>query len=305
MVFCFSNRLLRAKLQSPECINQGYVLDGYPKTWNQARKLFNNKLILNSNSTSSPQISEMFPEFVMQLVATDEFLHNRVLNLPESEIQRTHYNVDSMVKRLREYRETNTGNDTTLGFFIRNGIHPLNVDVEREFMGILTIFQKCLETIGPPRNYELGAEERAAEVVIRDVLRTLEISFVGSEEEEMLRQRNMTRDKLMKERKNNMDNQLKEEEYILRGLAEPLRLYLFKHVFPTLSQGLFSLVQSKPQNPLDALATYLFRYNPEGKMYEILSQLSTNITGDSCTDVSEDFSEEELNDMAFGELTPK
>ncbi|XP_011299749.1 adenylate kinase 7-like isoform X2 [Fopius arisanus] len=252
MVFCFSNRLLRAKLQSPECINQGYVLDGYPKTWNQARKLFNNKLILNSNSTSSPQISEMFPEFVMQLVATDEFLHNRVLNLPESEIQRTHYNVDSMVKRLREYRETNTGNDTTLGFFIRNGIHPLNVDVEREFMGILTIFQKCLETIGPPRNYELGAEERAAEVVIRDVLRTLEISFVGSEEEEMLRQRNMTRDKLMKER-----------------------------------------------------ATYLFRYNPEGKMYEILSQLSTNITGDSCTDVSEDFSEEELNDMAFGELTPK
>ncbi|XP_015127032.1 adenylate kinase 7, partial [Diachasma alloeum] len=252
MTFCFSNRLMKTKLELPECTNQGYVLDGYPKTWNQARELFNNTLIITSNSTSSSENLRMFPEFVVQLEATDEFLCNRVLNLPESVIQGTHYDVESTMKRLEEYRKTNTGNDMTLGFFIENGIHPLIVDVEGESGGMLAIFQRCLDTIGQPRNYAVG--ERVAEAVVRDVTNVRETSVIGTEgEDEVNFQRKVIRDEDMRERKNNMVNQLKEEEHLLRALSEPLRLYLLKYVFPTLSQGLLSVVQSKPPNPLDAL----------------------------------------------------
>ncbi|XP_063992217.1 adenylate kinase 7-like [Diachasmimorpha longicaudata] len=294
------NKLLKTKFKSPECTNQGYVLDGYPRTWNEARDLFDNKLTVTSNTTSSSENLRMFPEFVMQLEATDEFLHNRVLNLPHSVIQTTHYDVESTMKRLEEYRRRNTENDTALRFFTENGLHPLIVDVEEESGGMHTIFHKCLETIGQPRNYGPAVEERVAEAVVRDVANVWGTSVIGAErEEEVNFQRKVIRDQAMREQKNNMENQLKEEEHLLRALSEPLRLYLLKCVFPTLSQGLLSIVQSKPDNPLDALATYLFRNNPEGKMIDIPPELSTELARDSRSDVIMDLREGPLNDIEF------
>ncbi|XP_048511176.1 DPY30 domain-containing protein 1-like [Athalia rosae] len=51
-------------------------------------------------------------------------------------------------------------------------------------------------------------------------------------------------------------------------MGEPLRNYLVKYVFPTLTQGLIKVAELRPDDPVDYLAEYLFKENPEGKMFE-------------------------------------
>jgi len=85
-------------------------MDGYPKTLEQAKKLF-----LVSRDFEEEEEEEyredvelgdvdILPELVVVLEASDEFLKERVMNLPESEIQNTHYTEEHMLRRLREYR---------------------------------------------------------------------------------------------------------------------------------------------------------------------------------------------------------
>lgn len=50
-------RFIKEKLKSMPCRNQGYVLDGFPKTYDQAKDLFNRK--------SELKICEFFAELSM------------------------------------------------------------------------------------------------------------------------------------------------------------------------------------------------------------------------------------------------
>lgn len=60
----------------------------------------------------------------------------------------------------------------------------------------------------------------------------------------------------------------KEEEKLLAAQSEPLRSYLMKYIFPTLSKGLIEVAKIKPEDPIDFLAEYLFKENPEGRMFD-------------------------------------
>lgn len=59
-----------------------------------------------------------------------------------------------------------------------------------------------------------------------------------------------------------------EEEKLLVAQSEPLRNYLMKFVFPTLTRGLLEVAKIKPTDPVDFLAEYLFKENPEGRMFD-------------------------------------
>lgn len=59
-----------------------------------------------------------------------------------------------------------------------------------------------------------------------------------------------------------------EEEKVLVAQGEPLRHYLIKFVFPILSRGLLEVARLKPDDPVDYLAEYLFKENPEGHMFD-------------------------------------
>lgn len=60
----------------------------------------------------------------------------------------------------------------------------------------------------------------------------------------------------------------REEEKILIAQSEPLRTYLIKYIFPVLTNGLLEIVKIRPEDPVDYLAEYLFRENPEGRMFD-------------------------------------
>lgn len=94
-------RLMKQHLIRNVCQNQGYVLDGYPKTLQQAKELFgqaaeaaeggeepepeegaNQDIALNEGVQD-----KTLPHFVISLEAPDEFLCERIMSLPESEIE--------------------------------------------------------------------------------------------------------------------------------------------------------------------------------------------------------------------------
>lgn len=59
-----------------------------------------------------------------------------------------------------------------------------------------------------------------------------------------------------------------QEEKMLAIESEPLREYLMRFIFPVLARGLIEVARIKPNDPVDFLAEYLFKTNPEGKMFD-------------------------------------
>lgn len=54
-----------------------------------------------------------------------------------------------------------------------------------------------------------------------------------------------------------------EEQEVLETQSIPLRNYLLKNVMPTLTQGLIEVCKTRPDDPIDYLAEYLFENNPQ------------------------------------------
>ena len=56
--------------------------------------------------------------------APDEFLRDRVMNLPEKLIEGTHNTEEKLNKRLTIFRENNTEDVTVLNYFDELEVHP-------------------------------------------------------------------------------------------------------------------------------------------------------------------------------------
>ncbi|XP_050495839.1 adenylate kinase 7-like [Bombus huntii] len=268
------NKLFLRKLRSKECLNQGYVMDGHPKTLEQAKTLFGGESLTEfdeelGEDAETDTMQSIMPELVVSLEASDEFLKERIIQRPEKEIQGTHYTEEHMMRRLKEYRKRNTDDNTPLNFFDEIEIHPLIIDVEDDVCPDMfpTIYQ-CLQRVGPPRNYGLTAEEtRDARERAEAEARATEAAVKLQQEREFL-ERKRLREEKMEEWTNLMEKLKEEQEERLCLAGLPLRHYLMKYVFPTLTQGLIEVANLRPDDPVDFLAEYLFKENPEGKMFE-------------------------------------
>ncbi|XP_068993629.1 adenylate kinase 7 [Neodiprion pinetum] len=273
------NKIFAKKLASKECQNQGYVLDGYPKTLRQAKELFGtvedaenqDDVGDGEEEESAPKgfNAEIMPELVVVLDATDEFLTERLLILSEDEIQGTHYTEEHLIRRFREYRERNTDDNTPLQFFDEMEVHPLFIWVEDDpCPNMFSSFNLCLKKIGRPRNYGLEAEELAD--LQKRMAAEAKAAVIAETERQVAEElnRKAKREEKMMEWTNLLEKLKEEEESRLCIMGEPLRHYLVKYIFPTLTQGLVKVAELRPDDPVDYLAEYLFRENPEGKMFE-------------------------------------
>lgn len=160
-------RLLREKLSSNPCQNQGYILDGYPKTMEQTREIFEidedqvveeEEEIEEEEEEGEKEIKKLIlPDFVITLEASDEFLYKRVMSMPENKIQGTHYTEEQMVRRVNEFRANNTEENTLLNIFDEIDIHPIVVNAETDDQdAILALLQ---HKIGDPKGYPPSAWE--------------------------------------------------------------------------------------------------------------------------------------------------
>ncbi|XP_017383660.1 adenylate kinase 7 isoform X3 [Cebus imitator] len=158
-------RFMKEKLKSMPCRNQGYILDGFPKTYDQAKDLFNQEDEEEEDEVRGrmfPFDKVIIPEFVCALDASDEFLKERVINLPESIVAGTHYSQDRFLRALSNYRDINLEDETVLNYFDEIEIHPIHIDVGKleDAQNRLAIKQ-LIKEIGEPQNYGLTDEEKA------------------------------------------------------------------------------------------------------------------------------------------------
>uniref|UniRef100_A0A4W4G8Q5 Nucleoside-diphosphate kinase n=1 Tax=Electrophorus electricus TaxID=8005 RepID=A0A4W4G8Q5_ELEEL len=157
-------RVIREKLNSKPCRNQGFVLDGYPNTSEQAKDLFYDEdmELEQLRSKLQPFNKKIIPEYVISLDATDEFLKERVRNLPQSVAESMHYTQDEFLQRLSKFREENTEDETVLNYFDELEIHPEHIsdinDTENE-----AVIKKIVQIVGKPMNYDPTPEEQAEE----------------------------------------------------------------------------------------------------------------------------------------------
>uniref|UniRef100_A0A4W4G9D1 Nucleoside-diphosphate kinase n=1 Tax=Electrophorus electricus TaxID=8005 RepID=A0A4W4G9D1_ELEEL len=257
-------RVIREKLNSKPCRNQGFVLDGYPNTSEQAKDLFYDEdmELEQLRSKLQPFNKKIIPEYVISLDATDEFLKERVRNLPQSVAESMHYTQDEFLQRLSKFREENTEDETVLNYFDELEIHPEHIsdinDTENE-----AVIKKIVQIVGKPMNYDPTPEEQAEEeqkraVEMHQQLLQEAAESVCREAEEKAR---MTA--VLEEWVNRRLTVKKQEKELLETRSIPLRHYLMKNVIPTLTEALLECCRAKPDDPVDFLAEYLFRNNLE------------------------------------------
>lgn len=136
--------VLNLKLSENDCRNRGYILDGFPRRYKGAQNSFMKKVIkydedgaaIEEDEEELPEGEEpsfenhikddsIFPGSVVVLEGRDEDLISRVRELPEDQIFGTHYNVDDMKRRIKEYRVANNSTiaePAVQDFFQQQGI---------------------------------------------------------------------------------------------------------------------------------------------------------------------------------------
>ncbi|XP_031360777.2 adenylate kinase 7 isoform X1 [Lonchura striata] len=263
-------KIMKDKLMSMPCRNQGYVLDGFPETFEQAMDLFKveddeaeeeeGKAI-----AKMPKFNQIIiPEFIFSLTASDEFLINRIIKLPESEVAGTHYTEDRFLQILQHFRKINTDDVTVLNYFDELEIHPQFIDIAvyEDSENILAL-SKIIKGIGEPRNYGLTDEEK--EALERQAAEELLVKEAQEKAEQKCKEDKEREERMARwEEWNKQQEEVKkQEEELLEAQSVPLRNYLMKNVMPTLMQGINECCRIRPDDPVNFLAEYLFKNSPD------------------------------------------
>uniref|UniRef100_A0A668T240 Nucleoside-diphosphate kinase n=1 Tax=Oreochromis aureus TaxID=47969 RepID=A0A668T240_OREAU len=215
------------------------------------------------DATSQNSLTNIIPEFVLCLEATEAFLLDRVLNLPESCVQEHNYEPENFSRWLAAYKEKQSEDDMVLNYFYEHDIIPLQFEISSSNEAdCLSLMQKVIDIVGQPRNYgpssqEVKEEERrkAAERLRREAQERAEVERMEADE---------ARDRAAHwaEWTKKLEEVRQQEEEELEATSGPMRDYLMEQVVPTLSRGLIECCRAQPQDPVDFLAEYLLKNNP-------------------------------------------
>jgi adenylate kinase len=123
--------------------------------------------------------------------------------------------------------------------------------------------QEATHFVGEAHNYGLTREEIAEIEMQEKEKQKQEQERLDQERrarEEKEAGERAARDKLLQEDLDRIEEIKRQERQMLEIKSEPLRQYLMKNVIPPLTKGLIEVCQMQPDDPIDFLAEYLFRY---------------------------------------------
>ncbi|XP_028295609.1 adenylate kinase 7-like isoform X2 [Gouania willdenowi] len=257
--------VLQEKLKSKQCINQGFVLDGFPETYEEAKNIFSSVCEQNQDTDlmlKSPAFNKKItPEFIFVLEAADDVLVKRVQGLPESEAEKKHYTQDEFTSRLMRYRQLCNAEDTLLNYFdeLEILLEPMEVSADDpEYTGVM---KTITEIIGAPKNYGRSPEEQEEE----DRRKEAEMKQKPAAEAAERKRKNEAALAVMTaqyEEWENLTEVRRQEEELLKIQSLPLRNYLMKYVMPKITEAMVDCSKNKPEDPVDFLAEHLLHNIP-------------------------------------------
>ena len=278
-------KIFQRKLSSFACQNQGYILDGFPKSLAQAKKLFAispegegdaeagdaepeeeppaeggdgdaaEAPIGKGASWRQREKPVPLPEFCVSFEASDELLKQRILQLAESETKPGHNDEAGFTRRLKYFQDENKTENTVVNAFEENGGRVLIVEADADVEETLEILRL---TIGMPHNYRptKAKEERER---LQAKKETEEDDAKKREKESAEALDADERKKRQKEESARIAEIRKQEKDLLEARSQPLRKYLMENVLPILTKGLLDVAKVRPEDPIDFLADYLFQ----------------------------------------------
>ncbi|XP_034436282.1 adenylate kinase 7-like isoform X2 [Hippoglossus hippoglossus] len=255
--------ILQEKLNSKPCRNQGYVLDGFLKTYTQAKQIFHDDNPEEQDTMMKEPVfnKNITPEFVIALEATDDFLTQRVLGLPESVAEKMRCTHDEFLPRLKKYRQLSTAEEKLLDYFDEIEIYPEHIEVATDDPEYKEVMKQIIASVGPTKNYGLSPEEQEAERRKKEEEMRLRVAAENAEK----KRRNKTALAEMaaqyEEWQKNLSEVRRQEEELMEAHSLPLRNYLMKHVMPALSEAMVECCKIKPEDPVDFLAEHLLKKN--------------------------------------------
>ncbi|KAL7388110.1 hypothetical protein ABVT39_007334 [Epinephelus coioides] len=257
--------ILQEKLNSKPCRNQGFVLDGFPKTYEQAKLIFSDEDTENQDSMPKTPVykKDITPEHVFALNATDDFLTKRVQELPQGVAEKMRYTQEEFVPRLMRYRELGAAEETLLDFFDELEIHPEHIEVTTGDSEYTHVMKKITETVGAPRNYGLSPEEQEEEDRKREEERKQRVAAEAVERKRRKEAALAEMAAQYEEWQKNLSEVKRQEHELLEAHCLPLRNYLMKNVMPSLTEAMLECCKIKPDDPVEFLADYLLRNNQQ------------------------------------------
>ncbi|KAL0269649.1 UNVERIFIED_CONTAM: hypothetical protein PYX00_007306 [Menopon gallinae] len=161
-------RLFKRRMLSNACQNQGYVMDSFPKTYEDTKLLYEpDEFVEELDDQQEDDITHTYntkimPEFVASLDASDEYLFQRVIHMPQSFVCNTHYEEEEMCRRLVEFRNRNTEDNTCLIYYdeLEVPMKVYNIEGMHDDLELTRTFNDIIQQIGLPRNYDVSEKPR-------------------------------------------------------------------------------------------------------------------------------------------------
>uniref|UniRef100_A0A3Q3FK31 Adenylate kinase 7a n=1 Tax=Labrus bergylta TaxID=56723 RepID=A0A3Q3FK31_9LABR len=225
--------ILQDKLHSKPCSNQGFVLDGFPKTYEQASMIFTGRF---------PPLILLQHVFVLN--ASDDFLKERAQGLPQSVAEELGYTQEEFTARLSRYRER-------------------SIEIHPEHIGNVHKATERSLRWWAPKNYGLSPEELEVESRHKEEGRRLKLAAEAAEKKRRNEAALAAMAAQYEEWQNNLSEVRRQEEELLEARCLPLRNYLMKYVMPSLSEAMLECSKIKPEDPVDFLAEHLLSNNQE------------------------------------------
>ena len=259
-------KVLGAALSTTTCKNQGYILQGFPNTLDEAKLLFGAGAPVLAEGEEPPPEEEAPPpalaaacEFAIILEGEEGAIKAKLLAQAEPSITE-----EELAASLTAYAENNKDDSPTSVFALASlaeiePFGPLSITAETAIEGLMT---KARVYLGQPRNYGPSDEEIAAKKELEEA----EAAKVAAEEKAAAEEREATEAAEKARREEHEARRAAEveqqEQELLEVRSIPLRNYLMQNVIPTLTEGLIEVCKLKPEDPVDYLAEYLFKNNP-------------------------------------------
>jgi adenylate kinase len=273
--------IMQKKLQTAPCRNKGFVLDGYPRTREEAEALFMKQAdAAEDEDPPAPEEGEegeeaaaaapvsasgnIIPQFVLTFSCTEETAARRSRDMPADQFVDGHNDEDGFRRRWTKFVTTNDPQqaDSQSPLSTMDGIEILEIqeelaDDEAKARNAIEIY---LEQGSRPFNYHPTPEEALARASQAEADAKVQEEQDSKEQEQKQKVEASEREATQLANRMRRELVLQEDQLLVEAASLPLRKYLMRSVVPALVDGLLDVCKMQPDDPIDSLAEFLFNY---------------------------------------------
>ena len=263
--------VFRWKLHMNHCRNRGFILDGYPRNYQEAENLFKKEKKSESEVPAEeeepkPKEWEQDPEIVPQSVIVFRASHNFLMRRIENLQSHHEFNQERMERRMRVYTQDNImAPKSVFDYFTELNIEVFECECTDEEIEIMEGLKIYIEREGRPFNFLASVQEmiesRRRFMEQRDIDKVEQAESQRVSAEEARVQERQKRDSLADARFESIKKQL---ESASRARSIPLRKYLMENVMPTLAEALIQVCKIMPEDPVDYVAELIYAHSKRG-----------------------------------------